>query len=1096
MLESLLIGALSSLLLFGMYCKAQQYSGLVTQGAASVGNSGRKKKGILYQQIFTGEIAGLSASAFFVVVLLLAFVLRAKIAVMYKGYDVDMNCFLSWADMVFENGVGGFYSLDAFTDYPPGYMYILYVIGAIRAVFGIEQGSDLSILLTKMPAILCDMATGFLIFTIAKKKMKPAGAAIVAGIFLITPAIVMDSTIWGQVDSVFTLFVVLMCYLVTERKLIPAYFVFAVGILIKPQTLIFTPVLIFGIIDQVFLDLLPKDKEAFKKAFFKNLGFGLLAIGMIGLLMVPFGFGDALKQYTETLGSYPYASVNAFNFWTVIGRNWSGQSDIFLFLPCQVWGMLSIFATVAAAVFINFKCRDRQSKYYFLGAFIVTGMFVLSVRMHERYIYPAMALVLLCYALRPMKKFFTAYLWLALGSLYNMIWVMFFYDPNDFSARVDLESIHTVGEAIEKFFPLVVSAAMVLFFCYMVSLAVTFYLRQPSEGEEAGQIAREYEALPRFDKLQRDTDVIKPSVRLPKMLRLDWIILAVVTLVYGIIAFVNLGNREAPETNYSFVKQGPVLLDFGESVQMGKLWDYLGYQNNPKYTVSYSDVPQGPFTTVLFSDSDQWDAGAVFRWNQFDLNIQARYLRIEARPEQGGDSIHELVILDNEGNALLPANASEYPALFDEQELFEGRESWRNGTYFDEIYHARTAYEMIHDLYCYENTHPPLGKIFIACGVLLFGMNPFGWRFMGTLFGVMMLPVFYIFAKKLFDKTWLSGLVTVLFACDFMHFTQTRIATIDVFVTFFIILAYYFMYCYTRTSFYDTELKKTFLPLGLCGVIMGISWACKWTGIYASGGLCILFFLHMAQRYREYRFAKKNPRGETAGISHQSILESFKGKFVKTILFCCGFYLAIPAAIYTLSYLPVNDGTERGLIARMIANQTGMFSYHSDLDSTHPYSSKWYEWPIIKRPMWYFDGQTPDDLREGISAFGNPLIWWVGLAAFGLVVYLAVSRWDRRAIFLALGYLSQYLPWLKIGRVVFIYHYFPSVPFVVLMIGYCMWQLVEWKPKLVSACLVYGGAAVALFALFYPVLSGMAITPDYANHYLKWFDSWVLLRTW
>ena len=126
----------------------------------------------------------------------------------------------------------------------------------------------------------------------------------------------------------------------------------------------------------------------------------------------------------------------------------------------------------------------------------------------------------------------------------------------------------------------------------------------------------------------------------------------------------------------------------------------------------------------------------------------------------------------------MPANSHDYAALFDEQDMFDGRKSNLNSTYFDEIYHARTAYEMIHHLYCYENTHPPLGKIFIACGVLIFGMNPFGWRFAGTLFGVLMLPVIYNFSKKFFKETWISVVTTLLFAFDFMHFVQTRIATV------------------------------------------------------------------------------------------------------------------------------------------------------------------------------------------------------------------------------------------------------------------------------------------------------------------------------
>ena len=53
---------------------------------------------------------------------------------------------------------------------------------------------------------------------------------------------------------------------------------------------------------------------------------------------------------------------------------------------------------------------------------------------------------------------------------------------------------------------------------------------------------------------------------------------------------------------------------------------------------------------------------------------------------------------------------------------------------------------MIHKLYCYENTHPPLGKVIMAVGVLIFGMCPFGWRFLGTLFGVLMVPIIYNFS--------------------------------------------------------------------------------------------------------------------------------------------------------------------------------------------------------------------------------------------------------------------------------------------------------------------------------------------------------------
>ena len=81
---------------------------------------------------------------------------------------------------------------------------------------------------------------------------------------------------------------------------------------------------------------------------------------------------------------------------------------------------------------------------------------------------------------------------------------------------------------------------------------------------------------------------------------------------------------------------------------------------------------------------------------------------------------------------------------------------------------------------------------------------------------------------------------------------------------------------------------------------------------------------------------------------------------------------------------------------------------------------------------------------------------------------------------------------MLIGRVVFIYHYFPSVPFVALMIGYCMKRIVEIKPKWKNAMYVYAALAVVVFVMFYPVLTGTPVRGEYVDKYLRWFSSWVL----
>lgn len=83
------------------------------------------------------------------VIMAVALIVRYIAAAKYFGNETDMNCFIAWGDMIFKDGIGNFYSSDSFTDYPPGYMYILYMVGAIRHVLGVAWNSTLSVMLTK-----------------------------------------------------------------------------------------------------------------------------------------------------------------------------------------------------------------------------------------------------------------------------------------------------------------------------------------------------------------------------------------------------------------------------------------------------------------------------------------------------------------------------------------------------------------------------------------------------------------------------------------------------------------------------------------------------------------------------------------------------------------------------------------------------------------------------------------------------------------------------------------------------------------------------------------------------------------------------------
>jgi dolichyl-phosphate-mannose--protein O-mannosyl transferase len=451
-------------------------------------------------------------------------------------------------------------------------------------------------------------------------------------------------------------------------------------------------------------------------------------------------------------------------------------------------------------------------------------------------------------------------------------------------------------------------------------------------------------------------------------------------------------------------------------------------------------------------------------------------------------------VLDKQGNVLTPVNISEagYTSLFDEQELLDKQDTFMTGTYFDEIYHARTAKEMIDGVYCYENTHPPFGKLLLSLGIRAFGMTPFGWRCVGTLFGVLMLPFIFFFGKRMFRKTWASAAVTLLFAFDFMHFAQTRIATIDVYGTFFIIAMYYFMYWYSQMSFFDTKLWKTLVPLGLCGISMGFGFASKWTAVYAGAGLALILFYIFYLRCSEYVFALKRPGGTTSGISHAHVVKNFWTYTWITIGAAVLFFVIIPGIIYLLSYIPFNDGSNDGLWTRMINNQRTMFDYHSALESDHPYSSWWYQWPAMLHPVYYHSATLLNGMKEGIATFGNPLVWWAGIPAVGYMFYLIVKERSRMAMFLVVAYFAQYVPWMFVTRITFLYHYFPCVPFLVLMLGYAMMRIIRDKPKRIYLIFAYLFCAVAIFAVFYPTISGYPMMDSYLKNGLIWVNGWVL----
>lgn len=548
--------------------------------------------------------------------------------------------------------------------------------------------------------------------------------------------------------------------------------------------------------------------------------------------------------------------------------------------------------------------------------------------------------------------------------------------------------------------------------------------------------------------------------------------IAVLTAVYAVVAFTGLGSARDPQRFCTLEAGESATLALDGVHSIDTVWYYTGLYTG-EYTLAYSDdgITYTPAGTMPQGYAD------LFKWLQPQpadtAPASAAYVRVTASAHL---ELGELALLDAQGERIAvreitgPASAA---AICDEADTVPASSTYFNSSYFDEIYHARTAYEHLRGVYPYEVSHPPLGKEILSLGIAIFGMTPFGWRCMGALFGVAMLPLMWDLLRRMFrdDRVALCG--AALLACDFMHLTQTRIATIDSFATLFILLMYLFLYRY----FTEGKLRH----LAACGVTFGIGAATKWTCLYAGAGLGVLWVLHWV-------FAGVQAHRDGDG-------RRYVRRLISNIGFCLVFFVLVPGMIYYASYYPY--GAARGLhgagmyftreyAAIVLENQRFMFTYHAGLVATHPYASRWWQWLLDLRPILYYLSYG-DGTVSTIGAFVNPLLCWGGLLALPVLAYRAWKR-DRTALFVLVGYLAQVLPWVFISRLTFEYHYFAATLFLVLALGYVFDRLRQRG----SFGIVYAftAASGALFALFYPVLTGVTISRSYAWNVLKWLPDW------
>ena len=1049
-----------------------------------------------------------------------AVALRLVLAATVDGYGVDIGCFSAWGGKMASGGPANFYEPGYFCDYPPAYMLVLGAIAALSNLLSLPLGGAGHAFLLKLVPIACDAAMAVVLYAAAKKKLGEKTALGLSVLLAFNPAFVIAGSCWGQIDAVLTVMIMLFLLCAQEGRWHLAIPVFALAVLAKPQAGLLAPLGVAALVKALL------DKENRSRAA-KSIGIGIgVGLAVTALIVVPFSIHQdsvfwLVDKYAETLGSYDYATLSTGNLMFLLGGNWTQNTNkAILGLTYGQLGMGLMALSFAAGIAVYLRGRGR-SRLMLASAVTLQLIFCLGTKMHERYILPAIALLLLAYVENCDVRVLLAAIIASVAAALNIGAVLAF----EHLIAPNLWLGYLIGVLQLLAAALTVWAAV----CDALGREAV-RLPQFEQRMKLGQAETSEAHDEHADEQQlREALLHEKDYRLHLRAR-DYAIMLAITAIYAVVAFVNLGVTKAPQDGYTSSAKGEtVVIDLGERREDFAIYYYGGISDTQfSFAVSDDGVNYTTETGAFFNRGEcfKWQAmrrptldanGEVTGASGSMLRFDGRYIRVTF--EGAGSALWEVAAVDPDGKVIPPAFAEGAGALegreadpmtlINEQDTVPDVPSYLNSMYFDEIYHGRTGYEHANSLHTYETTHPPLGKVFMSWCIDLFGMTPFAWRFAGALTGVLMIPAIYLLAIQLMHSTKWAALCALLLSADCMHFTQTRIATIDSFPVLFMMLMFLFMARYMQMSFYHQRLRDTLVPLALSGLFMGLAISSKWIGCYGAVGLAALFFFRFFTLWRQSIYAKAH-QGEDPVFVRAA--NTFAKNGAKTIASCFVFFVFVPLVIYCLSYIPYLSAYGEvtwnlRTLRRIWDAQVLMFDYHANLVAEHYFASPWYEWPLIIKPMWFYNADyAPAGMASSILTFGNPAIWWTGLV--GIVLALGMSIWrnalpmlgvipgrkdetDRALPVIAVGFLSAYLPWVLVSRLTFIYHYFASVPWIIIATAQMLRTLERRNKKAaVGIAIALGASAVALFVLFYPLASG-AVVPRAWCDAAAWFDGWL-----
>ncbi len=434
------------------------------------------------------------------IVLALGLVLRLILAYLLpgSGFDADLASFRFWASNLATEGPHGFYERPFFHDYTPGYLYVLWLVGIVgNALGGIGD-------LIKIPPVIADLALGYLAWSMVRELGGRDRLALLAGaVVMVNPVFWFDNVVWGQVDSVGVVFLVLGLRALWRDRPERAAIYTVIAALIKPQLGILVPLVAVVTIRRALWPIDRGPVEADRaaspplttsglerlRALERRTGnpLRIVSTGLAGfltavVLCAPFGLSvieltpeapflasGLIEQIVLAGGGYPYLTVNAYNVWALVpgdlgnslvssgqwicdaaaipvGRCGAGIAQ-YGPVPAVAIGTVLLLAVIASVLWIAARRPDRLTLLVAL-AVIALAFYAVPTRVHERYGFPFFALGAILLAVSPRWR--VAYVVLSLATLANMYVVLTtLYPPAD-PALNPVRDWLGIGEALRS----------------------------------------------------------------------------------------------------------------------------------------------------------------------------------------------------------------------------------------------------------------------------------------------------------------------------------------------------------------------------------------------------------------------------------------------------------------------------------------------------------------------------------------------------------------------------------------------------------------------------------------------------------------------